>query len=238
MRKRSHLPALLAAAMIPFGYGPALAQWPQQAPSRQAGATALVGSWHQVLPSPDGSVSHVFWIFQPNGNFLYTSVQMGGRQAANGTRVQYWGRYQASPAAGGALFVTINLTGYAPLQICMPGGGCNRVNPPPSLQQGYYQIQGNVLRTNGVVAQRESAPPELTQQLPATWMLQPPPPLSSGGGGDGVPCVGANLSRGPDGRCHVNGQGGTCDDAQQQRICSIRNNGHLWRNNRGCLVCS
>jgi hypothetical protein len=242
--KSFRLSALLAAATIALGAGTVLAQWPQHAPARQSRAPSIVGSWHQVLPSPDGSISHVFWIFQPNGDFLYTSVQMGGQQAGNGMRVEYWGRYQASPAANGTLFVRIDLTGYAPQQICMQGGGgCRSVNAPPSLQQGYYQVRSNVMQTNGVTARRENAPPEMTRQLPAVWMLQPPPPLPSGGGGyaggGGVPCVGAGLSRGPDGGCHVNGQGGTCDDAQQRRICEVRTNGYLWRNRQtGCLVCS
>jgi hypothetical protein len=236
--------ALLAGAMVAatFDTGAVLAQWSQQAPQRQYGASSIVGSWHQVLGAPDGSVSNIFWIFQPDGRFLYTSVQMGGRQAANGTRVQYWGRYQASPAANGSVFVRIDLTGYAPLQTCMMGN-CQQTRPPSSPQQGYYVVRGNTLQTNGVTAQRENAPPEMMQQLPAVWNLQPPSYNGGGDGGNGgggvVPCVGANLSRGPDGRCHVNGRGGTCDDLQQERICSIRTGGHLYRNERtGCLVCS
>ena len=87
----------------------------------------------------------------------------------------------------------------------------------------------------GVIAQRDVVPQAVSQPLPATWNLQPPPPLpsSSAGSGSGSSGSGYNPPK-----YHVPGQGGTCDDLQVSRVCTI-NGGSTYRNREtGCLVCT
>ena len=198
---------------------------------QQSGGSSIVGNWHQTQQTADGGVVHTYWMFGADGSFRESSLQVGG--GGNGTRTQVWGHYQAQPAQNGSLFVKTTLTGRAPLTMCMQGIGCRPTPTPPGTLQGYFTVRGNMFETTGVQAQRDQVPPALLQPLPATWNLQPPPPISTGGGSS---VAGGSSSNRP--KYHVPGQGGTCDDLQVSRVCTI-NDGYTYRDrNTGCLVCT
>ena len=200
----------------------------------QGGASnPIVGHWEQVQQARDGGVIHSFWIYGADGTYQMTSIQLGGAPSANGFRMQFWGTYQINPAGDGRYMVKTFTAGKLPMTICVPGYSCRSTGPIPHPQQAYYQFQGNMFQsTDGVTAQRSEVPQALMQTLPSTWNLQPPPPLAASGRGT---TGGGSNSNAP--TYHVPGQGGTCDNAQQQRVCTI-NNGIITTDRNGCQHCN
>ena len=198
---------------------------------RQQASSSIVGAWHQTRQAQDGGVVHTYWMYNTDGTFLMTSVQVGGPLGGDGTRTQFWGRYQAQQQQNGSVDVIYQVAGRAPLQTCVQGQGCRSAGPtPPSAMRDTYQIRGNTALVDGSVLRRDTVPQALRAQLPANWIMQPPPP---------IPSSRASVGPGDDSNSpkhHVPGQGGTCDNAQQERVCTI-NDGHLWEDSHGCEHC-
>ena len=212
----------------------------QQGGSNQRGnSNPIVGSWHQVSQDQNGGVTHVFYIYGKDGSFQYTSIEQGGAPGANGSRLQFWGRYQIQPAGNGRYLVKTQIAGRAPMQSCAQGMGCQSLGPMPTPMQAYYQFQGDMMQsTDGTNAQRSEVPPALMQKIAATIYMQAPPSAAPS-----VPAQSPSASTGGGTRYvspnyHVPGQGGTCDDLQVSRVCTI-NGGSTYRNQAtGCLVCT
>ena len=211
-------------------------QGQSQGKDSNAGSNPIVGNWEQVQQARDGGMIHSFWIYGKDGTYHMTSIQEGGAPAANGFRMQFWGRYDIQPAGNGRYLVKTTTAGKLPMTVCVPGYSCRSTGPIPHPQQAYYQFQGNMFQsTDGVTAQRSNVPQALLQPLPSTWNLQPPPPLNTGSTGGGSSSAGSTYN--PP-KYHVPGQAGTCDDDQVNRVCTI-NGGSTYRNHAtGCLVCT
>ena len=197
----------------------------------------LLGSWHQMQPGSGGGVNHTFWIYNADGTYAMTSMQDGGPRGANGFRMQFWGKYKIAPAGNGRYQVSMTPVGKAPLQTCAENVGCRSTGPIPPTSHAFYQFQGDQLQsTDGISAQRSQVPPALMQQVPARWVIAAPPPVYSGGGSGSGASSGGSSYNSP--KYHVPGQGGTCDDLQVSRVCTI-NDGTTYRNREtGCLVCT
>ena len=224
------------------GYGPT--QGMNMNPTQ---GNPFIGSWFGASPLQNGSGRIVsFTEYLPNGNSRVSSIFQGG--AMNGIRMQIWGKYAVKQIGPNRYNLTIYVKGYAPREICTTGGSCQPNTLPMSATEtddmqgpGKYHSHSEL---NGVVtdvdATRNPVPQELLSSVGPRLTFTPPPQAAGGGGGGGaaptMPTLHPYVTPGG-GNYHVPGQGGTCDDAQQNRICTI-NNGHMYTNSQGCRICA
>ena len=152
------------------------------------------------------------------------SSVLGGRN--NGSVVQRWGTYQSRPA-GNSVQVGVHITGGAPTQVCAPGQGCTPVQGIQRNLNLSFQVTGNGLRqSDGTIFERSTVPAQLQARMSGTRNIAPVPQTRGGTRykspppGGGIPGLGPN-----------------CDDAQQNRVCTV-NNGHMYRDKNGCMVCA
>jgi hypothetical protein len=192
----------------------------------QLGQNSLVGTWSFVSPDNVGGRNFSWYTFTSNGQYQMVSAIQGGRN--NGSVVQRWGRYQARSIGQNSYQVAVQITGGAPTQICAPGQGCTPVRGIQQQLNLSFQVNGNSLRqSDGSIFQRSSVPPQLQGQLPATRnqaAVPQSPGINNGGRTQGS-------------ATNIPGLGNNCDNAQQNRICTV-NNGHMYTDNRGCRVCA
>lgn len=205
-----------------------------QGQGQNGSGNPIVGSWHQVQQGQAGGTIHSFWVYNANGTWSMSSVTEGGPPNVNGMRMQFSGRYSIKPAGNGSFVVQTQTMHKAPMQLCMPSVGCRSTGAIPGPQQAYYQFRGDAFQSSdGVTAQRGEVPPTVAAPLPAVWNLQPPPPLPSISAGGGT--AGRSGYNPP--KYTVPGTNGTCDNLQQQRICTI-NDGYMYTGRDGCQHCS
>jgi hypothetical protein len=187
--------------------------------------SGIVGTW--ALRSPDGAggTNFSWYTFTANGQYQMVSSIQGGRN--NGSTVQRWGTYQSRSTGANAFQVAVHITGGAPTQICAAGQGCTPVQGIQRTLGLNFQIDGNSMRqSDGELFQRGTVPAQLQARLPATRNVTPVPQVSGGG---------RYVSPPPGGG--IRGIGPNCDNAQQNRICTV-NDGHMYRDSRGCMVCA
>ena len=207
----------------------------------------FIGSWTTTMPMQDGSGQIVsFSEFLPNGNTRATSIFQGG--SMNNIRMQVWGKYTVKQLGPHRYQLTISVRGHAPRQMCMHGGSCQNMDLPTNATEtddmhgpdSYH----SVTTLNGVTTEaelhRSPVPPQLMSLVGPLVTFSAPPQAAQGGGGGGgapiMPTMHPYVTPGG-GSYHVPGQGGTCDDAQQNRICSV-NSGHMYTDSRGCRMCA
>jgi len=203
----------------------------------------FIGSWTATIPIKNGSAQVLsFSEYLPNGNARNTSIIQGG--PINGARMQTWGKYSVKQIGQNRYVLTFNLKGHAPREMCMQGGGCQNNDVPATVTDtdeirgpGNFHFSTTV---NGVTtegdAYRSPVPRQLLSAVGPRVTFNPPP--QSAGGSAKMPTMPTlhPYQTPGGGTYHVPGQGGTCDDAQQRRICSV-NNGSFYRNSQGCLIC-
>jgi hypothetical protein len=194
-------------------------------PPVAAQQSGIVGTWGLVAPDGAGGKNFSWYTFTANGQYQMVSSIVGGRN--NGSVVQRWGTYQSRSTGANAFQVAVHITGGAPTQICAPGQGCTPVQGIQRTMSLNFQVNGNNLRqSDGTVFQRSTVPAQLQTRLPATRNVAPLPQTQGGARyvspppGGGIPGLGPN-----------------CDNAQQNRICTV-NGGHMYKDNRGCMVCA
>ena len=216
--------------------GPALAQ--NGNGGQQGASNPFVGSWASVFPQPSGGTNYTFERYGADGTYLLTNILRGS--STDGFRVQFWGRYTIQQVKGNSYRVTRHYTGHAPLQICAQGGGCNPFPPPADENLVFTFLDGRHLTaggTNPVLERVAQIPQQLMAQLPQSEFVAVPAPavsvnpsLSTGGSSSSGGYQSGSIG-------HVPGQGGTCDNLQQQRICTI-NDGYMYTGRDGCQHCS
>ncbi len=194
-------------------------------PPVAAQQSGIVGTWGLVAPDGGGGKNFSWYTFTANGQYQMVSSIVGGRN--NGSVVQRWGTYQSRSTGANAWQVAVRITGGAPTQICAAGQGCTPVQGIQQTLNLNFQVNGNNLRqSDGTVFQRSSVPAQLQARLPATRNIAPVPQVSGGARykspppGGGIPGLGPN-----------------CDNAQQNRICTV-NGGRMYKDSRGCMVCA
>jgi hypothetical protein len=193
-------------------------------PPVRAQQSGIVGTWALASPDGAGGKNLSWYTFTASGQYQMVSSIQGGRN--NGSVVQRWGTYQSRSVGPNAYQVAVRITGGAPTQICAAGQGCTPVQGIQQTMNLSFQVNGNSLRqSDGTVFQRSSVPAQLQARAPATRNVAPVPQVSGGRyksppPGGGIPGLGPN-----------------CDNAQQNRICTV-NGGHMYRDNRGCMVCA
>jgi|GEM_PF-2262557 len=195
-------------------------------PPVAAQQNGIVGTWALRAPDGNGGANFSWYTFTADGQYQMVSAIQGGRN--NGSVVQRWGTYQARPVGGNAYQVAVRITGGAPTQVCAQGQGCTPVQGIQRMMNLNFQVSGNSLRqSDGTVFQRGTVPPQLQARMPATRGIAPVPQSpgihngTTGGGGTVIPGV----------------TPGSCDNAQQNRICTV-NGGRMYVDNRGCQVCA
>ena len=192
----------------------------------------IVGTWVAGHPQGDGSILLVADHYDANGTWSLNSIRKGG--TLDGDRSQVWGRYTVRPIGNHRYQITTTPGGWAPLQVCTQYAGCTT---KPAWNQSTTvrtALDPNHLSgADGTAWERVAQiPPEVASQVPQT-VYHAPPALPAGGGLSS----GGVLPRGGDGTHHIPGQGGTCDNLQQQRICAL-NDGYLYTGRDGCQHCS
>jgi hypothetical protein len=199
-----------------------LATLPPVAAQQQSG---LVGTWGLVSPDGNGGKNFSWYTFSANGQYQLVSSIVGGRN--NGSVIQRWGTYQARSTGPNAYQVAVRITGGAPTQICAAGQGCTPVKGIQAQMNLAFQVNGNNLRQgDGTVFQRSTVPANLQARLPATRNIAPVPQAKGGARYQSPPPGGG-----------IPGLGPNCDNAQQNRICTV-NNGRMYTDSRGCQVCA
>jgi hypothetical protein len=194
-----------------------------QTAAQQGGGT-LVGTWYLQNPLL-GGINRQWYTFGADGSWSNVSLIQGG--AKNGQETQRWGQYQARTVGPNQYQVVVRIQGGAPRQICAQGQGCTPVNIQLSTMQLGFMVRGQQMRqADGTVFQRSQVPQQLAQRLPDTLNQRPVPTVSGSTNGA--------HTKNPNGM--PNGVGGNCDDVQQAQICHM-NDGHMYRDNRGCMVC-
>ncbi len=227
LRTRGCAKAVFALSLIAPVSAPALAQ--NEAGAQQQGqSNPMVGSWEMVQRLQNGSILHQFDQFGTDGTWRQTTISVGGQ--GNGLRTQLWGKYSVQ-SAGNNLAITFHPAGFAPVQACTPGVGCQQMPGYPQVFVNHYLlIDNNHLRSNDqqhlVTGRVAQIPQELMDQLPPTRTFAGAPPTSTGGNSSGYTPMPRPA-----------GVGGTCDNLQQARICNL-NDGHLYTDERGCRVCA
>jgi hypothetical protein len=176
------------------------------------------------MPDGNGGTNYSWYTFTADGQYQMVSSVLGGRN--NGSVVQRWGTYQSRPA-GNSVQVGVHITGGAPTQVCAPGQGCTPVQGIQRNLNLTFQVTGNGLRqSDGTLFQRSTVPAQLQARMSGTRNIAPVPQTRGGTRykspppGGGIPGIGPN-----------------CDDAQQNRVCTV-NNGHMYRDKNGCMVCA
>ena len=187
--------------------------------------SGIIGTWGLVTPDGGGGKNFSWYTFTSNGQYQLVSSIVGGRN--NGSEIQRWGTYQARSTGANAYQVAVRITGGAPSQICAAGQGCTPVKGIQAQMNLAFQVNGNNLRqSDGTVFQRSTVPANLQARMPATRNIAPVPQAKGGARyqspppGGGVPGIGPN-----------------CDNAQQNRICTV-NSGRMYTDSRGCQVCA
>jgi hypothetical protein len=211
--------------------------------ARAAGApiqAPFLGTWSSRQPGPNNNgVVITFGEYAANGNFRSTSVIQGG--TLNGMRMQVWGRYTAKQIGPNRYSITSHAHGVAPQRLCNPGGGCSpntiaetTTETIEMLDANSFHIQSTTGPGPGADLHRAEIPQQLTAQIAAQVML-PALPRASGNGGAAptMPTLHPYVTPGGGNKT----MGNNCDNAQQNRICTV-NNGHIYTDNRGCQVCA
>lgn len=202
------------AAFVLFARPPVAAQ-------QQSG---IVGTWALRSPDGQGGTNFSWFTFTANGQYQMVSAIQGGRN--NGSVVQRWGTYQSRPM-GNSVQVAVRITGGAPSQICAPGQGCTPVQGIQRMMNLNFTVAGSSLRqSDGTVFQRSTVPAQLQARMSGSRNIAPVPQTRGGA---------RYVSPPPGGG--IPGLGGNCDDAQQNRVCTT-NSGHMYKDNRGCMVCA
>ncbi len=217
-------------SLLSVAAGPALGQ--NGAGAQQGQSNPIVGRWEMQMRLQDGATMHQFDEYGPDGSWRQTSINVGGR--SNGIRTQTWGNYSVQAAGNNTYRISFQTTGFAPMQVCTQGVGCTQLSRTQTFANSYVLVDRNHLRSLDrqqlITARVAQIPAELTAQLPATKMNAGAPPISTGG-------YPSNGGRSGGSTYHVPGQGGTCDNLQQQRICNL-NDGYLYTGQDGCQHCS
>lgn len=200
----------------------------------------FLGTWTSRKPGPNNNGTIVsFGEYAPNGNFRSTSVIQGG--TLDGMRMQVWGRYTVKQIAPNRYLVTSHAQGVAPQSLCNPGGSCSPNIVPEKATETIDMLDANsfhIKSTNGPGPgsdlHRADIPPQLTSQIAAQVTL-PALPRAAGNGGVAptMPTLHPYVTPGGGNKT----MGNNCDNAQQNRICTV-NGGHMYRDNRGCMVCA
>jgi hypothetical protein len=200
-----------------------LATLPPVAAQQQSG---LVGTWALQQPDGNGGENFSWYTFTANGQYQLVSAIQGGRN--NGSVVQRWGTYQSRSTGPNTYQVAIRITGGAPTQVCAAGQGCTPVQGIQRSMNLAFQVSGNALRqSDGTIFQRGTVPAQLQARMPSTRSIAPvpqSPAIHNGGATSGS-------------ATNIPGLGNNCDNAQQNRICTV-NGGRMYTDNRGCQVCA
>ena len=226
---------LTLSLLVAVSFGTALAQ--NGNGNHQTASNPFVGSWSSVFPQPSGGTNYTFERYGADGSYLLTNIIQGSSTA--GFRVQFWGRYTIQQVKGNSYRISRQYTGHAPLQICAQGGGCHPMPPPNDENLVFTFLDGNHLTAGGnnpVLERVAQIPPQLMAQLPQSEFVAVPAPAVSV---NPSPSTGGYSSGGYQSGSigHVPGQAGTCDNLQQQRVCTI-NDGYMYTGRDGCQHCS
>jgi hypothetical protein len=194
-----------------------------QTAAQESGGT-LAGTWYVQNPLL-GGVNRQWYTFGADGSWSNVSLIQGGMK--NGQEIQRWGFYKSRMVGPNQYQVVVQIQGGAPQKICAQGQGCTGVNVQLSTMQLAFTVQGQQMRqSDGTVFQRAQVPQQLAQRMPDVFYQRPLPNVTGR-----IP----NSTKNPNGM--PNGVGGNCDDAQQAQVCHM-NDGHLYRDSRGCQVCA
>jgi hypothetical protein len=209
------------------------------------GSNPMVGSWVSRSAGAGGSTLVSFSQYAQNGSLRVVSVVQGGQTGnpTSGQRYQIWGHYTVRTLGAHRYAVTVRWDGYAPRRSCIQGGQCQNMPVPPAGTEtevfsdpnhfhSHAEING---QSADVDIERSQIPPQLLTQVPETvTMAAPPQQQQPIGGSQSTPSYGPRYQSPV---TKIPGIGGNCDNAQQDRICTI--NGHVeYTDNRGCRVCT
>lgn len=215
------------AALAPVDASPAWQQYGQDQYGQGQQQNGIVGTWTLVSPDGAGGQNFSWYTFTPDGRYQLVSAIQGGRN--NGNVIQRWGTYQTRSLGQNAFQVGIRITNGAPTQICAQNQGCTPVQGIQRQLNLTFQVNGNSMRqSDGTIFQRGTVPQQLQAQLPATRYqagVPQSPGINNGGG------------RSNGSATNIPGLGNNCDNAQQNRICTV-NGGRIYVDNRGCQVCA
>jgi hypothetical protein len=189
----------------------------------------FVGTWSFSMPDGFGGQNFMWFTYSPDGQYQMVSTIQGGRH--NGSIIQRWGNYQFRSTGPNLYQIAVNITGGAPTQICAPGQGCTAVRGIQQQMNLTFHTDGETMRQgDGSIFHRSAVPPQLQARMAGTRTIAPVPqsPViqnNTNGTNNNAP-----IQRPP-------GVGNQCDNAQQNRICTI-NSGRIYIDNRGCQVCA
>lgn len=194
-------------------------------PASAQGGGGISGTWIFEGPvQPNGSHFRTYNVFRRDGTYQTTTITLNGPPSVG--RVD--GTYTLQPQGPGQYALHIVNSDYAPKQICIRGGFCRPLNPPPPTLDDHVTVSGGTMRfASGMVVQRGTMPQQLAVAVPAVRIVAPAvgrsmqgPAVSRGSGSGGGPQPSA---------CRNN--------VEQQRCISLGGSSYMYTDNRGCRVC-
>lgn len=202
-------------------------------------SSILVGQWHMAFQDSQGN-GDLYIEYSSNGEFrgiIYTPNEAT-------TIVQTFGTYMASQDAQGNVRVQRQILRRLPTLLCRPNdGNCQQVPFGPAQVSAQFVIarDGSLIDSSNRALRREPIPVALLHVIPERLYLHQVPRVvaQSPNSPSRASTPGSSAIAGP---THMapfkeHGNGGECDDLQQQRLCTV-NNGHMYKDKNGCQVCA